>query len=128
MRFPIAMAKALGDATAEYRWFAIVYMLFVFLIIPSIFMGLSFAGSAFVIIFAAIGGILIVFLCTVNLLKSKKPEWLPSILHTWEWAPVWCRSLAPYDKIITRMMCCCKKTVEADNGNSNSAYVPDVEQ
>ena len=47
MRFPIRMAKLLGDTTAKYRWFAIAYMVIMFIILPLLVMAgrLSFAGS-----------------------------------------------------------------------------------
>lgn len=41
MRFPIPVAKGLGRITAEYRWFAIAYLVFVFFLIPISIFGLS---------------------------------------------------------------------------------------
>ena len=36
--FPIWLAKQLGNITAEYKWFALTYILFAFLLIPLLFM------------------------------------------------------------------------------------------
>uniref|UniRef100_A0A8B9KEK7 Solute carrier family 34 member 2a n=1 Tax=Astyanax mexicanus TaxID=7994 RepID=A0A8B9KEK7_ASTMX len=44
MRVPIVLAKALGNVTASYRWFAIFYILFCFFFIPLLVFGLSLAG------------------------------------------------------------------------------------
>jgi len=44
MRFPIPMAKKLGEITAEYRWFAVVYIVSAFFLIPLIVFALSLAG------------------------------------------------------------------------------------
>ncbi len=43
-RIPIRMAKRLGRITADYRWFSIVYVIFLFFLFPLIILGLSFAG------------------------------------------------------------------------------------
>jgi sodium-dependent phosphate cotransporter len=44
MRFPIPMAKKLGAITAEYRWFAVVYIVAAFFVIPLIVFALSLGG------------------------------------------------------------------------------------
>ncbi len=44
MRFPVPMAKKLGEITASYRWFAVVYIVSAFFLIPAIVFGLSVAG------------------------------------------------------------------------------------
>ncbi len=44
MRIPIPMARKLGEITAKYRWFAVVYIISAFLLIPLIVFGLSLAG------------------------------------------------------------------------------------
>ena len=41
---PIALAKKLGEITAEYRWFAIVYIVVSFFLLPLIIFGISLAG------------------------------------------------------------------------------------
>jgi len=44
--------------------------------------------------------LLIIFIIVVNILQSKRPGVLPHKLQSWEWIPIWLRSLEPYDKII----------------------------
>ena len=34
MRFPIGLAKGLGEITAKYRWFAILYLIVMFFLLP----------------------------------------------------------------------------------------------
>ena len=41
---PLRLAEFLGKTSAEHRWFAILYCIGVFLIIPTIIYGLSLAG------------------------------------------------------------------------------------
>ena len=45
LRFPIIMARKLGEITAEYRWFSIAYLLSMFFLFPAIIFGLSVAGE-----------------------------------------------------------------------------------
>jgi len=41
---PIRLAKKLGDTTAKYRWFAVVYIIASFFLIPLIIFSISLAG------------------------------------------------------------------------------------
>lgn len=34
MRFPIPLAKKLGETTAKYRWFAVLYLFVMFFFLP----------------------------------------------------------------------------------------------
>jgi sodium-dependent phosphate cotransporter len=43
-KFPIRMAEFLGETSAKYRWFAVVYIVGVFFAIPFIVFALSVAG------------------------------------------------------------------------------------
>ncbi len=45
MRWPIGLAKRLGDITAEFRWFAAVYLAAMFAVAPIIVFLLSLAGK-----------------------------------------------------------------------------------
>merc|ERR1712110_278145 len=51
MRWPISIARVLGNTTAQYRWFAVVYLCFMFFIFPLTMFGLSMCGSMVVITF-----------------------------------------------------------------------------
>merc|ERR1719452_473098 len=44
MRVPIVLCKILGNITAEYRWFAIVYLVGMFFVMPVAIFALSVAG------------------------------------------------------------------------------------
>lgn len=104
-RFPIRMAKTLGNTTAHYRWFAIVYVVLLFILLPLMFMGLAFAGSAYVIIVATFLVLSFIFVICINSLR-KYPRFLPRVFHTWNWLPVWMRSLEPYDSMFVKCSCC----------------------
>ena len=41
LRIPITLCKILGDITANYRWFAIAYLIVMFILVPVIAMGVS---------------------------------------------------------------------------------------
>lgn len=107
-RLPIRMATALGERTAKYRWFAVLYLLLCFLLLPSLVFGLSLAGwQAMVGVGAPFGGVAI-FIVLVNLLQSHSPAHLPKKLRSWDFLPSWMHSLKPLDKLITNStaMCC----------------------
>ena len=109
MRFPVPMAKKLGEITANYRWFAVVYILSAFFLIPLIVFGLSLAGwsvkqkiqllhifSFFRPVFGGVLGpivLIIIIVIIINLLQSYKPNYLPAKLRTWSWLPRPLRSL-----------------------------------
>ena len=38
------MAKMLGNTTADYRWFSLIYLFLIFFIIPACVFALSLAG------------------------------------------------------------------------------------
>ena len=72
-------------------------------------MGLSLAGNA--VLFGVLGPLFIIstVAIVINILQTKKPEWLPSILKNWNYLPLWMHSLEPLDKVIRRLgsACCC---------------------
>lgn len=106
MRWPIPMAKTLGDTTAQYRWFSIVYLLFMFLVMPLFVFGVSLGGAvAMYIVFIPIG-IILVFAIAVNVLQKQRPKMLPDILKNWDFLPIYLHSLEPYDTIISRLFLC----------------------
>ncbi|TSN95682.1 Sodium-dependent phosphate transport protein 2B [Bagarius yarrelli] len=123
MRIPISMAKTLGHVTAQYRWFAVFYILLCFFFIPLLVFGLSLAGLPALLAVLVPVALLIVFVLTVNFLQSRFPEKLPSCLRTWNFLPLWARSLEPWDRIIMAMIsrCCCCKCCH------NAAAVEEVE-
>merc|ERR1719198_2148322 len=114
---PINAAKFLGDTTAEYKWFAVAYLFVAFLLLPLFFFAISLAGgAAFGVIFTLVA-LPFVFVIIVNTLQTRKPEWLPKTLQTWDFLPAWMRTLEPMDRLICKpffeklkpILCCGKK-------------------
>ncbi|XP_069002079.1 sodium-dependent phosphate transport protein 2A-like [Embiotoca jacksoni] len=107
-RFPIRMACALGSRTARYRWFAILYLLLCFLLLPSLVFALSMAG------WKAMTGIgvpvitVLISVATINILQVRRPGCLPVRFQTWDFLPVWMTSLQPLDDLITRVTLWCR--------------------
>jgi len=115
-KLPIYLAKQLGNTTADYRWFAVFYLILLYLLFPLAIFGLSIA-SPWALLGVAIPVILLaIFIIVVNVLQSKRPLWLPVVLRTWDFLPLPLRSLKPYDDVITmcfktriaRKLCRCK--------------------
>lgn len=111
-RIPIRLAKGLGSITAKYRWFAAVYIICCFFIIPLFVFGLSVAGwQVLVGVGAPLLAILIIIII-INVLQKHKPGCLPSVLRNWDFLPLWAHSLAPWDRVVdvfvTKCCCCCK--------------------
>ncbi|KAI3351804.1 hypothetical protein L3Q82_020638, partial [Scortum barcoo] len=106
-RLPIRMARVLGERTAKYRWFAVLYLLLCFLLLPSLVLGLSLAGWR---VMAGVGAPFVgvtVFIAMVNVMQARSPGRLPAKLQTWEFLPRWMRSLKPLDRLITKSTVCC---------------------
>lgn len=111
-RPPIAAAKFLGNQTAKYRWFAVLYLLLAFFLLPAAGFGLSVVSwIAVAAVFIPIGVILLLIFI-IKLMQKKCPGYLPKKLRNWKWLPVWMRSLEPMDRglmAITGNCCCCRK-------------------
>lgn len=106
-RLPIHMAKALGEHTARYRWFAILYLIICFLLFPSLVFGLSMAGWQVLVGVGAPFLSLLACVVFINLMQSRSPSWLPRWLQSWDFLPYWLHSLQPLDGLITRATLCC---------------------
>nr|KAG5712137.1 hypothetical protein BaRGS_014487 [Batillaria attramentaria] len=125
-RIPIGLAKTLGNTVFHYRWFALVYLVVMFFLLPLSVFGLSLAGwKVFLGVLLPLF-LLMVFVVVVNILQTKKPSVLPSKLRSWEFLPEPLRSLAPYDRLIVRMReCCpCAKNSKVDSDAGNEKKVP----
>ena len=111
-RPPINGAKFLGIRAAKYRWFAAVYLVIPFFIIPFLGFGLSLAHwAALAVIFIPIL-LLILVVIVMKVIQRRWPEKLPEKFRTWKWLPVWLRSLEPWDKVFIKLVCnfrLCKK-------------------
>lgn len=111
-RIPIRLAKGLGNITASYRWFAAVYIICCFFVLPLFVFSLSLAGWE---VLVGVGVPLIVMLIVIiiiNVLQKRRPSCLPTVLRSWDFLPLWAHSLAPWDKVVgmcTAKCCCCCK-------------------
>lgn len=112
-RVPIRLARGLGNHTAKYRWFAGFYLVLCFLILPLSVFGLSVAGWQALVGVGVPVVVLVVFVIIVNVMQSRWPQHLPSILRTWDFLPRPLRSLGPWDTMLTSAFrfcgkhCCC---------------------
>lgn len=125
---PIRAAKFLGDTTAQYRWFALVYLAVCFFIVPAIFMGFSIAGDVPLGILIALTVLVGLFVTVVNVLQARRPQYLPAKLRTWAWLPEPLRSLRPYDEHIFgplgRFCVCCRTRLKG--GATRTVELKDV--
>uniref|UniRef100_H2ZBY2 Sodium-dependent phosphate transport protein 2B n=1 Tax=Ciona savignyi TaxID=51511 RepID=H2ZBY2_CIOSA len=117
-RVPIRGAKALGNITSEYRWFAVIYMISAFFIIPAALLALSIADFWAMMSVVIVVAVIVVFIIVTNVIQTHKPHLLPSFLRTWEFLPLWMRSLQPYDRFFTKFLlcgCCCKSQSDEES-------------
>ncbi|XP_058263942.1 sodium-dependent phosphate transport protein 2A isoform X2 [Hemibagrus wyckioides] len=126
-RVPIRMARALGERTAKYRWFAVLYLLLCFLLLPALVFGLSLAGwHAMLGVGAPFAGVA-TFIILVNLLQSHSPTHLPQCLRNWDFLPLWMHSLKPLDKLITKATAVCRQSTNSSAASLDpeTATIPD---
>ncbi|XP_061627414.1 sodium-dependent phosphate transport protein 2B-like isoform X1 [Phyllopteryx taeniolatus] len=128
-RFPIRLAKGLGNITASYRWFAAVYIISCFFLLPLLVFSLSLAGWQVLVGVACPLVVLLVVVVVINVLRKRKPGCLPAALRSWDFLPLWAHSLEPWDKVVgvfTAKCCCCCKCCNTvgDQGcdNKTQAY------
>ncbi|MEQ2279862.1 hypothetical protein AMECASPLE_013652 [Ameca splendens] len=115
-RVPIRLAKGLGNKTAKYRWFAAVYLLLCFLVLPLAVFGLSIAGWQVLVGVGVPIVMFIIIVIIINVMQSRCPRFLPKFLRNWDFLPRPLHSMAPWDKMLTSSMlfcgrhccCCCK--------------------
>uniref|UniRef100_A0A8C2D1R5 Sodium-dependent phosphate transport protein 2B n=1 Tax=Cyprinus carpio TaxID=7962 RepID=A0A8C2D1R5_CYPCA len=115
-RIPIRLAKALGNRTAKYRWFAALYLILIFLLFPLLVLGLSIAGWQVLVGVGVPVVVLAIFVVVVNIMQKRCPRFLPSFLRSWNFLPKPLHSFKPWDKVVTASMtfcrtrccCCCK--------------------
>ena len=106
---PPKLAKKLGNITADYRWFAIAYLVFFYFLFPALILALSIAGWQYLAAVLTIVALIIVFLISVHCIRARCPQRLPKRLQTWDWCPTFLCSLKPYDKLMKKTCCrCCK--------------------
>ncbi|KAK3106285.1 hypothetical protein FSP39_016895 [Pinctada imbricata] len=130
-RLPLRAAKFLGRITAKYRWFCIVYLILMFLVLPLMVFSLSLAGKIAVIIAVAIAATLVSVIIILNVLQRKCKDKLPKFLQSWEFLPEFLRSLEPYDRVICKVIslfksicpCCRRDETNSDNGKETKSLL-----
>ncbi|XP_067226485.1 solute carrier family 34 member 2b isoform X1 [Chanodichthys erythropterus] len=132
-RIPIRLAKALGNRTAKYRWFAALYLFLCFLLFPLSVLGLSIAGWQ---VLVGVGVPLLVFaiiVVIVNIMQKRCPRFLPSFLRSWDFLPKPLHSFKPWDRVVTASMtfcrtrccCCCKCCKEKEDKETDDMTTKD---
>ena len=106
-KIPIGIAKTLGNTTAKYRWFAIVYLIVMFLLLPLFVVGLSLASRWALVGVGVPFLLLMIVLVVINIIQRKRPHWLPLKLQNWDWLPEPLHSLEPYDRLVTSCTASC---------------------
>ncbi|CAG2236599.1 NPT [Mytilus edulis] len=117
-KLPIGAAKFMGNVTANYRWFALVYLISMYFLFPGIVFGLSLAGWKVLLGIGVPVIILILFIVIINIIQWKAPGILPRRLRTWDFLPIALRSLEPYDAFfvsINDKLPCKKKNIDSYN-------------
>uniref|UniRef100_A0A914UKX3 Uncharacterized protein n=1 Tax=Plectus sambesii TaxID=2011161 RepID=A0A914UKX3_9BILA len=100
---PLGLARILGNKTAKYRWFALVYVAVMFFLLPGAIFALSMAGETVLMMVGAPLCIVLLLVIVINALQVYLPSVLPSFLRDWEWLPRWMHSLEPADALIVRL-------------------------
>ncbi|XP_054995772.1 sodium-dependent phosphate transport protein 2B-like [Sorex araneus] len=108
-RLPIRLAKGLGNISAKYRWFAVVYLIVFFFLTPLAVFGLSLAGWQVLVVVGVPVILVVVLAVVIGLLQSRCPGLLPKKLQNWDFLPLWLHSLKPWDEVVSRLTSCLQK-------------------
>lgn len=133
MRLPIRLARGLGNHTAKYRWFAALYLILCFLVMPLSVFGLSMAGWQVLVGVAVPFVVLIITIIVINVMQTRWPHRLPKVLRSWDFLPRPLHSMAPWDAVVTsgltfcgrRCCCCCKCCTKEEEVETKSAEMYD---
>ncbi|CAG0922126.1 unnamed protein product [Notodromas monacha] len=122
MRWPVGLAQMLGDITAEYRWFAVAYLVIMFLMFPLCVFALSQGGEVVFLAVLVPCLVLAVVVVLVNVVKRRRPQWLPEPLrsHGWRFLPRPLRSLRFYDEIVVQAKCWRKRMGKGEASSSDA--------
>jgi sodium-dependent phosphate cotransporter len=132
MRFPVRLARIMGNTTAKYRWFAVFYLLVMFFFLPGAIFALSMAGVIPLMVCVSLALFILLVVVVLNVLQRKCSEKLPETLRTWDFLPFeWMHSLDPLDRIIRKLTsvfcrCCLKK--KAEKKRKNKIVIRNVEE
>lgn len=122
-RIPITLARMLGNVTAQYRWFSVVYLIMMFFLLPLIVFGLSLISMWALL---GIGGpilLLFIIVIIINIIQNKRPSLLPIKLQNWNYLPLWMHSLEPIDAVVSKLVesCGCLKCCAGSQSRHDSA-------
>ena len=80
---PISASRFLGNTTAKYRWFAIFYLVVIFIGLPALAIGISHVSLALLIVIFLLGLLIFVFVLTVNYMhrNERYNKMLPKLLQ-----------------------------------------------
>ncbi|XP_004068374.1 sodium-dependent phosphate transport protein 2B [Oryzias latipes] len=107
MRLPIRLARGLGNRTAKYRWFAVLYLILCFLVVPLTVFGLSVAGWKVLVGVGVPIVALIVVVVVINVAQSRRPHFLPRFLRNWDFLPQPLHSMKPWDAAVAKSTLFC---------------------
>lgn len=107
---PISMAKYMGNRTANYKWYAIVYLIVCFFLVPLLLIGLSLAHMWAMGVFVISCLLTALTMGTLSWFQANKPEKLPEKYKTMEFLPEFLQSLEPMDRAIRKLGCCSRFT------------------
>ena len=110
LRLPIRLAHLMGNTTADYRWFAVLYAVAMFLVIPLVVFALSMAGTVVMSVVVATFLVFALVIIVINALQRNHPLCLPECLRSWDFLPLWMHSLDPADRVITSLLAFCRRT------------------
>ena len=88
----------MGETVAQYRWFAILYLVFMFFLLPLYAFGLSLIGPVAIYVAFLPLLALLAIVVLINVLQEKRPKSLPRSLRDWDFLPEFMRSLDPLDR------------------------------
>ncbi|KAK5980560.1 hypothetical protein GCK32_008513 [Trichostrongylus colubriformis] len=98
---PIYLSRRLGEITDQYRWFIVVFILLFFVLIPGIIVGLTLLPDYVIIVFFLLVFLFVMLIVIITAMQRYCPNALPSRFRSWQWTPIYLRSLEPYDRVMT---------------------------
>lgn len=123
---PLSIARRLGKTTSRYRWFALAYILWMFLLFPLIVFGLSLAAWWAAVVFVSVIVLVLLVVSFVKLFQARWPQRLPHKMRDWKWLPLGLRSLEPYDRVVSKLECkCCRKCLDDHDEDEEEEEVVD---
>ncbi|CAD5205988.1 unnamed protein product [Bursaphelenchus okinawaensis] len=127
---PMNIAMKLGDTTAQYRWFALVYIALFFFVMPLSLLGITLLPTWATITTISLLVFFLTIIFTINWMQSTYPTLLPKMLQSWDWLPKPLYSLRPYDDFVRKyfgsVACCKNHFVSSDEHRKRSGHLDDM--